>query len=95
MISYHMFCGKAIPGINGAVAQHVQQFKMRKYAQDFQPLVFETFWYWSEEVGVSICHQMKILQELRTHLQLLGFQRFYSRNAITIVEREDFAKLQG
>ena len=49
---------------------------MRKYAQDFQPLVFETFGYWSEEVGVSIRHQMKILQELRTHLQLLGFQDF-------------------
>jgi hypothetical protein len=48
--------------------QRVQQFKLRKCAQDFQPLVFKTFGYWSEEVGVSICHQMKILQELRTRL---------------------------
>jgi len=93
--------------INGAAAQRAHQFKMRKYssfvdAQDFHPLVFETFGYWSEEVTNLVrccCHQMEDTSGTpysalyNYWISRLSFTLQWE-NAITIMERADFAKLQ-
>jgi hypothetical protein len=92
---------------NGAAAQRAHQYKIRKYSkfvdeQDFHPMVFETFGYWTSEVTNLVkccCHLMEDTSGIPYSIL---FNYWISRlsftlqweNAITITERADYSKLQ-
>ena len=93
--------------INGAAARRAHQLKIRKYSnsidqRDFHPLVFETFGYWRPEVTNLVRACCLKMEETSNIAYSVLFNYWISKlsftlqweNAITIIERSEYAILQ-
>jgi hypothetical protein len=93
--------------VTGAAAQRAHQSKIRKYtssinSQDFHPLVFETYGFWNAEVTDLIQACCASIEEttgtpysslINYWISRLSFTLQWE-NAIAIMERHDYSRLQ-
>ena len=93
--------------VTGAAAQRAHQSKIRKYtssinSQDFHPLVFETYGFWNAEVTDLIQACCARIEEttgtpysslINYWISRLSFTLQWE-NAIAIMERHDYSRLQ-